>query len=153
MQANERVSADARESCPADCALPFVPCPPFSSDAAPCNGLGVCHTAIGACICTRGYIGDDCSICAAGYKRINGYCIASRAIAPPRTAGESMLTNVPPQQDSWTAGAALLVSLVLPFMAFIGLCAFAMYKLRQKLLWNSIAKEIAEQAAKPEAMS
>jgi len=58
--------------CPKDCPLPVKRCP--SPGGAPCGGRGTCVASAGACLCQRGYSGDGCDGCAAGFFAVGGGC-------------------------------------------------------------------------------
>lgn len=146
VQVNERVSADPRDSCVADCALPFLLCPPFDSTSPPCNGLGVCHNSIGACICTKGYIGPDCSLCAAGFKRVNGFCIAAAVLAPPRIGSGSNLLVVPADQCSLFSSKSAVIGVSVTVVLLMLLCAFWMSRMRQKACVKAYDADMAAAA-------
>ena len=59
-------------ACPRDCPLPVKRCP--SPGGAPCGGRGTCVASAGACLCQRGYSGDGCDGCAAGFFAVGGGC-------------------------------------------------------------------------------
>ncbi len=70
--------------CPADCPVPFVPCPKPPGSLSPCTGAprGVCASASGACACGRGYAGADCGGCSSGFYRQGTRCLAKPNSAP-----------------------------------------------------------------------
>jgi hypothetical protein len=76
LQVNERETVDNTDSCDADCQMPFLTCPPFNISLPTCRGLGSCYSSIGACSCFTGYMGDDCSSCASGYRQVRNSCVA-----------------------------------------------------------------------------
>ncbi|CAL8471031.1 g10573 [Coccomyxa elongata] len=67
--------------CPIDCPVEFVPCPVPPGSASPCGGRprGVCASASGACACGRGYTGNDCISCSAGFYRQGSRCLGKPA--------------------------------------------------------------------------
>lgn len=144
---NERVTANNPGSCQADCALPFLSCPPFNSNLKPCNGLGVCYNSVGQCACTKGYAGADCSSCAVGYKRVNGFCVASVAIAPKRMVGVgdgSLLAVVPPPR-SMEGGKAAVLGTIFGSMAFVGLTLLVQRRVRHKAFLKEYKEDVERQ--------
>lgn len=139
LQVNERLSWNNPDSCPADCALPFLSCPPFDTDGLPCNGRGVCYNSIGSCACTKGYAGSDCSSCAVGFKRVNGFCVSATALMPQRLCGSevcignltdgSSLAVIPPRR-SMAAGQAAVIAVVLSSMLLVAGAAVVVYRKR-----------------------
>lgn len=148
LQVNERLSWNNPDSCQADCPQPFLSCPPFDTTQTPCNGLGVCYNSIGSCACTSGYAGPDCSLCATGYKRVNGFCVAALAIAPLRsdTYRDGAALAVIPPPRSMVAGQVAVTVVVLAAMALVAVAAVFVYRanFRQKLRQN--AEDVAAQA-------
>jgi hypothetical protein len=143
-QVNERLSWNNPDSCPADCALPFLSCPPFNTSQPPCNGMGVCYNSIGSCSCTTGYAGSDCSICALNFKRVNGFCVAEQQIAP-RTclnaacnaslnAGTSLLPQVVTAPRSLAGGQAAVATVMVGTMLVVIGAAVVVYRKRQEWL-------------------
>jgi hypothetical protein len=145
-QVNERPAPGNPRSCHEDCPFPYLTCPPFlpppqnggSSSGgggsgtappspprpSPCNGVGTCHTALGACACFRGYAGPDCGRCALGYKRVShagavgGWsCVSARALLMLACAQGRCASSSPPGggnglDRSLTSAAALAPVLV-----------------------------------------
>jgi hypothetical protein len=66
--------------CLSDCPFAVVTCP--SNGGKACSGNGSCIMSSGVCDCRVGFVGDDCTECAAGYWAVSGspYCVA---IPPP----------------------------------------------------------------------
>ena len=66
--------------------MAMVPCPIPTESLSMCGGAprGVCATASGACMCSRGYAGSDCGGCTQGYYRQGLRC-------SPTDAGEHTL--------------------------------------------------------------
>jgi hypothetical protein len=155
LQVSERLSWNNPDSCPADCAMPFLSCPPFNATLPPCNGLGVCYNSIGSCACTKGYAGLDCSSCAVGYKRINGYCVAAVALVPERLCAggvcvdslkDSVALAVVTLPRSVVPGQAAVAVVVLVTMALMAGAAVFVYRARYKSLLFMHAQEVAERA-------
>jgi hypothetical protein len=150
-QINERETVSNPNSCQADCAMPFLQCPPFAlKDAPTCNGLGVCHNSLGACVCTKGYSGDDCSVCAAGFKRINGFCVAGTAIAPPRTGTGSLLVVLPERRSMFESKSAIVgVAVSCVGLALVG--AYFVDRGRHRALLRMHNKDMTRLGATPAA--
>jgi hypothetical protein len=131
-EVGERPTGDnPNEGCPADCAFPFLSCPPYaapdnnstrfpgwldsgknsssssSSETAAstkppsCSGFGACFNALGACSCYAGYAGPDCGACARGYARVGGYCVTI-----PRAPAARAACAGPDCLDTMAAAAA-----------------------------------------------
>lgn len=147
-QVNERISANNPDSCPADCTLPFLSCPPFNNNAKPCSALGVCYNSVGQCACTKGYAGTVCSSCAVGYKRLNGFCVASVVIAPKRMLGVddgSLLAVVPPPQ-SMEGGRSAVLGVIFGSMGFVLLGILVQRRVRHKAFLKEYREDVERQA-------
>jgi hypothetical protein len=152
-QVNGRLSWNNADSCQADCALPFLSCPPFEPGLPACNGLGVCYNSLGSCACTKGYAGPDCSRCAADYKRVGGFCVAAAALAPTRTCvgaacSGNVTTGLPlvsMAPRSLVGGQAAVATVVLATMVLVLCAALHVHRARwRRLLADHEAAVIKE---------
>jgi alpha/beta superfamily hydrolase len=83
-----------------------------------------------------------------GYKRVNGFCVVAKAIAPSRSdtyRDGSALAVIPPPR-SMVGGQVAVTVVVLAAMALVAVAAVFVYRanFRQKLRLN--AEEVAKQA-------
>lgn len=100
----------------------------------------MCYNSLGSCACSKGYAGADCSSCAAGYKRVNDYCVAAVVLAPPRlcpggvcSASELSLALIPPPR-SMAEGQIAVTVVVGGCMALVALAAVVVHKQRRQFL-------------------
>ncbi|KAF8062687.1 Papln [Scenedesmus sp. PABB004] len=162
-QVNERVSWNNPDSCPADCALPFLSCPPFNASGAACAGRGVCFNSIGACSCATGYTGADCSMCALDYKLVNSFCVAAAALAPRSAcagascAGGTAVLTVTKSlaelgaQRSLAGGAAAVACVTLGSLAAVAGAALLVRRARHRHLLREYEAQVQSKAAECQA--
>lgn len=154
-QVNERLSWNNPDSCQADCALPFLSCPPFNSSLLPCSGRGVCYNSLGSCACSTGYAGADCSSCALGYKRVGSYCVIGVALLPARSCAGAgcagnLTTSEPLQgggaRHTLASGVAAVLSVAIGCMALAAVAAGIVARLRRRRLLAEYRDSVSRQA-------